>query len=279
MNKFKIFALVFLTIALFASCEKEEADTTKPTITVNAPGDEEVLYTGVDVHFDVDFADDVELKSYKVDIHSNFDGHEHKNPTADSIAWTFQKSWSFDAGLKNSHVHHHEIVIPTEVDGVKLATGDYHFMIYCTDAAGNESYVAIPVEIHEPTDSIEPTVNSVSAPASNQVFTNSQTISISGTVSDDNHLEGLFVAIMAEGSTISQVNATECFAVMMHEHDAVHEQTSYDFSASINVGQAQDNNTTPKPILWTPGNYYLIVKVMDESGNYGYSTQYPIVIQ
>lgn len=279
MNKIKILAMVILAITFFTSCEDEEVDTTKPTITVTGPEEEEVLYTGSDVHFEVDFADDMELKSYKVDIHSNFDGHDHKAPTSDSVAWSFQKSWNFDAGQKNSHVHHHEIVIPTEIDGVKLATGDYHFMIYCTDAAGNESYVAVPVEIHDPIDTIAPIVSSVTAPAPNQIFTANQTISISGTIADNEHLDGLFIAIMHEGATISQVNATDCFAVITHEHDAVHELSNYNFSSSINVGQSTDNNTTPKPITWTPGNYYIIVKAKDESGNYGYSSQYPIVIQ
>jgi len=276
-----LMATMLLSALFFAtSCEKDDKDTQKPIITISAPEENEVLYIGSEIHFEVDFSDDVELKSYKVDIHSNFDGHDHKSAlTDDSVAFTFQKSWNFDAGLKNSHVHHHEIVIPSEIDGKEISQGDYHFMVYCTDAAGNESWVAAPVKILKSTDLDAPTFSNIVAPTNNQVFANGQTITISGTVSDNEHLDGLFVAIMPEGATNEQVNPTDCFAVMLHEHDAVHEQQTYNFTASINVGQLQDNNTTPKNITWTAGNYFLIVKSPDESGNVGFSTQYPIVIE
>jgi len=282
MKNINFFIAIVLLMSAFiiTSCEKDEVDTQKPVITISAPEEHEVLYIGSEIHFEVDFSDDTELKSYKVDIHSNFDGHDHKSiATEDSVAFSFQQSWNFDAGLKNTHIHHHEIVIPLEIDGKEISQGDYHLMVYCTDAAGNENWIAIPVEIMKSADAEAPTFTNIVAPTANQIFANNQIITITGTVSDNEHLDGLFIAIMPEGATNEQVNSTDCFAVMLHEHDAVHELQNYNFTATITVGQVQDNNDPPKNITWTPGNYYIIVKSPDESGNVGFSTQYPIVIQ
>jgi len=281
MKKLKyLTAIMLLTVVLFAtSCEKDEEDTQKPVITIEGPEQNEVLYLGSGIHFEVEFSDDTELKSYKVDIHSNFDGHTDKSTQHDSISWSFQKSWNFDAGQKNALVHHHEIVIPKEYDGKEISQGNYHLMIYCTDAAGNESWIAIPVKIMKSADKIAPTFSKIVAPTTNQVFANGTTIQISGTVSDDNHLDGLFIAIMPENATNEQVDPTNCLAVMVHEHDAVHEKQTYDFTASIVVGQAQDKNNPAKNVTWKPGNYFIIVKSPDESGNVGFSQKYPIVIQ
>jgi len=282
MKNIKYFsAAMLLAVVFFAtSCEKEENDTQKPVITVEGPEQNEVLYIGSGIHLEVEFTDDTELKSYKVDIHSNFDGHTHKSTNSeDTIAWSFQKSWNFDAGQKNAHVHHHEIVVPHEYNGNDISQGIYHFMIYCTDAAGNESWTAVPVKIMKSADKELPTFTGIVAPASNQIFANGQTIAISGTVNDNDALHGLFVAIMPENATNEQVNATECLAVMLHEHDAVDGKQTYNFTTSIQVGQAKDNNNPSKNITWTPGKYFIIVKSTDESENEGFSQKYPIVIQ
>lgn len=271
-----LFSILSIALAL-SSCEKEEVDTVKPVIEVSGPAEDAVLYIGSGIHFEVEFSDDVELKSYKVDIHSNFDGHSHKSLLAEGAEWHFQQSWDFDAGQKNAHVHHHEIVVPEQINGEPIATGNYHFMIYCTDAAGNETWTAVPVEIQESADETAPVFSNMAAPSANRSFSTNDVITISGTVTDNQHLMGVFVAIMPEGATNEQATADDCFAVMLHEH--VHEVSTHNFTASITVGQAQDNNEPAKNITWTAGNYFIIVKSPDESGNVVFSEKYPIVIQ
>jgi len=149
MKKLRYFpAVLLLIVLLFASSCEDDNDTQKPQIIVVSPEQNEVLNIGSEIHFDVDFSDNTELKSYKVDIHNNFEGHTHKRANSgDTVAWSFQKSWSFDAGQKNAHVHHHEIEIPHDYNGMDISQGNYHFMIYCLDAAGNETWVAVPVKI------------------------------------------------------------------------------------------------------------------------------------
>jgi hypothetical protein len=137
------------SFAFITSCSDDDSeDTSKPVIDLHEPADGDTLFIGYDTHLEMDLSDNEKLKSYKVDIHNNFDDHGHTKSTSANEAWTFTKSWDV-SGLKNTHIHHHEIVIPTTVNGSPIAKGKYHFMIYCTDEAGNESYVVRSVVIDE----------------------------------------------------------------------------------------------------------------------------------
>lgn len=145
-RNFVIIPLILVLAIFLSSCEKDK-DTVKPVIELNEPAEGDTLWVGEEVHFEAEFTDDVELKSYKVDIHNDFDGHGHKSSLSDTEPWLYTCSWNFDPGLKNSHVHMHEIVVPAEVNGKPIATGPYHVMVYCTDAAGNESWTVVKVYI------------------------------------------------------------------------------------------------------------------------------------
>lgn len=142
MKKVTLFLIAVVITAFIWSCSKDEdKDTTKPVIELEEPADGDTLFIGYETHLEMELTDDVQLKSYKIDIHSNFDGHNHTKSIAADGAWIYTKSWDV-SGSKNAHVHHHEIEVPATVDGVPIAKGKYHFMVYCTDAAGNESYIA-----------------------------------------------------------------------------------------------------------------------------------------
>lgn len=132
------FSLFLAAIALFLiSCEEEAGDNTKPQIILIEPANDDTLAIGEDIHFEADFSDDVELRSYKIDIHSA-EGHEHKSTLEGEFSYSH--SWELVSGIKETHQHHHEILIPEGVE-----EGKYHFMVYLLDRAGNESWVAIDV--------------------------------------------------------------------------------------------------------------------------------------
>lgn len=129
--------------ALFVSCSdsNSDGDTTKPVISLVEPEEGAALKPGYAIHFEMDLADDVMLGSYKVEIHNNFDGHGHTKAeqaagSEGKVPFAFNRSWDL-SGLKNTHIHHHDILIPANAQ-----EGNYHLMVYCTDAAGNESYIA-----------------------------------------------------------------------------------------------------------------------------------------
>ena len=132
-NKFGIVCLIAISSIFFYSCE--DGDTEKPVINLIEPAEGDVLKIGSDIHFEMELSDNVMLKSYKVEIHSNFDGHVHVRSTNSTVDFTFNKSWNVPQ--KNASVHHHEIEIPDNA-----TPGGYHLVVYCTDVAGNESHVA-----------------------------------------------------------------------------------------------------------------------------------------
>lgn len=135
------FVLSAIMSVSFSACDEDEADTTKPVITLDEPEDGDSLRIGESIHFECDFSDDEALGSYLIEIHNNFDGHGHKISSSqtrgeDTEAFYFKKSYDI-SNLRNTHVHHHDIVIPENA-----TPGAYHLIVYCTDAAGNQAMVA-----------------------------------------------------------------------------------------------------------------------------------------
>ncbi|MGI6793256.1 DUF4625 domain-containing protein [Bacteroides sp. KG68] len=137
-----ISAICLLTGVSFSACNKDDkGDVTPPVIKLTEPeeGDELLIGDKHGVHLEMDLSDDVELKSYRINIHSNFDHHGHEGKTkaaGETVPFSFNKVYDDAKGLKNHHVHNHDIVIPANA-----TPGDYHLMIYCTDAAKNESRI------------------------------------------------------------------------------------------------------------------------------------------
>lgn len=141
----KIYTLSLLAFAfslILTACDSNDADTTRPVIVLDEPEDGAELLIGAGLHFECDFSDDVMLGSYMIEIHSNFDGHSHKAPSRAADEPFFCKQ-SYDlSGLRNTHVHHHDVVIPANA-----TPGTYHLVVYCTDAAGNQTFVAREVAL------------------------------------------------------------------------------------------------------------------------------------
>lgn len=135
---FSAACLLAASSLFLTSCDKDEkADVTKPVIKLNAPKEGAVLKIGSKhgVHLDMDLEDDVMLKSFKIDVHNNFDNHSHTKAGDGTVAFSFNKTYDI-SGKKQHHEHNHDIKIPENAK-----PGKYHLMIYCLDAAGNESMV------------------------------------------------------------------------------------------------------------------------------------------
>ncbi len=160
----KTIYLLALSCVLFAACNDEDGDTTKPVINLIAPANGDTLHIGEGVHLDMELEDDVMLKQYRINIHPNNDGHTHTHAAVLSRAEPdttvyLDQSWLSDdavlsddiSGNKNKDVHHHKIVIPANTK-----PGKYHFMVYCTDAAGNESLATRNIVLATEEDEGEP---------------------------------------------------------------------------------------------------------------------------
>lgn len=152
-----LFILPVLSIA-FLACEKDDVDTSVPTIDIVSPIMEQEFEPHDEIAVQAIFTDNEELKSYKIDIH--FAGeHDHTKKSADSEEghpWTYEKSFDFEAGLKEITISDLLIEVPDSVMGEEgkfepIAHGEYHFGVVCTDVAGNEAhqFVDIIIEAHD----------------------------------------------------------------------------------------------------------------------------------
>ncbi len=159
MKKYYILSVLAIAFSfVFTSCgDDDDVDTIAPVIELDEPEDGDELLIGAGIHFECDFKDDVRLGSYMIEIHSNFDGHSHKvKSRAGEEPFFFKKSYNDISGLRNAHVHHHDVVIPENAQ-----EGNYHLVVYCADAAGNQSLVARDIilshdaEEHHPHDGAE----------------------------------------------------------------------------------------------------------------------------
>lgn len=153
MKKFlSISSVIVLSSIFFTSCLKSDGDidTEKPVIKLNAPVNEEAIEVGSTIHFDMDVSDNIALGSYDIDIHSA-DGHTHTHGVVLSgedhdhdhdhdpenearKTFKYKNSWDDIRGLRNAHIHHHEIAIPEDAK-----RGEYHFVVKVLDAAGNQA--------------------------------------------------------------------------------------------------------------------------------------------
>ena len=125
--------LFILSSFVFIACDDDKGDTERPTINLIVPANGDTLRIGGAVHLDMELSDNEMLASYMIDIHKEDGLHETKAAASGNIL-TDKNKWDV-SGQKNKHVHHHEIIIPGHA-----TEGGYHFMVYCLDAAGNESY-------------------------------------------------------------------------------------------------------------------------------------------
>jgi hypothetical protein len=143
-SKIYIAGICLLTVYsfLFSSCDNDNGDTKKPVINLIEPEEGDSLLIGGDVHFEAEFSDNEMLASYKIEIHNNFDAHGHDlraGNAEETVNFTFVQTYDL-SGKRNADVHHHDIKIPENA-----TPGNYHLMVYCADAAGNESHIAVNV--------------------------------------------------------------------------------------------------------------------------------------
>ncbi|MCJ8497288.1 DUF4625 domain-containing protein [Chryseobacterium salipaludis] len=143
----------FLTLTACRSDEQEQPDTEYPEIVMSPgsfPQQCSVIQIGEKLIFRATFTDNRELGSYSLDIHHNFDHHNHTTETtgcdsepkkAPVNPLTFIKAYDIPSGLRE-YTATTEIDIPANAD-----TGDYHFMIRVTDQEGWQTLKGLSVKI------------------------------------------------------------------------------------------------------------------------------------
>lgn len=145
MKKFK-FIYAFALAGILFSCSDDDnnsvADTVKPTFVITEPTNGETFDAGDEIHVDIDFSDNVELSSYKIDIHFAGDGHTHERNMniSEHIEWDYEATGNLSGKNDNLHLHidiHHD-----------AEDGEYHFGVFAIDKAGNQAVQWIEIDIH-----------------------------------------------------------------------------------------------------------------------------------
>lgn len=246
---------------LFTSCEDDEVEISKPVIGELELGidNSHIAYIGSDMHMQVELLAEGKIDLITIEIHKD-DG------TGDEIEAEFTKY----AGQKNGTFHEH-MDIPAGT-----AAGEYHFQMTVIDQLGNSTTVEEEITLEESDDTKGPVITISSAPEANAEFSNGQSISISGTATDNIAMGGMVVAMVREGGS----EEPDDVIIMLLEYYEDIDEIS--FEATIESGAEYDNQETPELIegdnAWQSGGYYLLVRTWDTLGNITESQQYPIKI-
>jgi len=280
MKTFKLISLIIIS-ALFAfvACNNDDETASAPVISDVELGTNNSLtgYVGSDLHVEATVVAMAKIDYITILIHQEDEDEDKKSASLindeDAEIWEFDSTYTEFNGLKNTTFHKH-IDIPSDI-----AAGDYHFHFTVTDLDGNQTLIEQAIEIKYPEDSIAPEIAIASVPDSTLTFASGETISISGIITDDQALGGLYVGLVSEDQLLEDADANdENTITLLHVHD-FDDPTEYSFNASLTIGAEQDNNITPKDISWASGNYYLLVKCKDAyAGNWKYSAHYPVII-
>ncbi|MBN2775638.1 MAG: DUF4625 domain-containing protein [Prolixibacteraceae bacterium] len=158
MKKYKIQFLMLVLMFFIYSCE-EEGDKENPVIDIgieNAfPQNCDTLYFGEAFTFKVLFTDNVELGSYNIDIHNNFDHHSHSTEVTECSLdpvkepenpFRFIQDFSIADGLREYETNL-SINIPDGNSEGLFDEGDYHFLVNLVDKEGWTSQVGLSIKI------------------------------------------------------------------------------------------------------------------------------------
>jgi hypothetical protein len=265
MQKIKFLTLIAAIITLSISCKKNNVES--PVITDFELGidNSNQGYVGTGTHVEAQVEAEGRIEKIEIHIHPE---------DAPGSTWEEEIEYTDAQGLRNTTFHEH-FDIPADA-----AEGTYHFHFEVYDQEGNVSEIERDLEVSILNDNIMPVVT-VTTPANTdgQTFTTGQTITVEGNISDNIGISGLLVGLVKVSDALDDAAVTyQNSIVLLHTHDFA-EPDDVDFTASIVVGAAQDNNPTPQDITWESTEYYLLVKAPNLGGNgAGYSAHYPVTI-
>ncbi|MBR1401715.1 MAG: DUF4625 domain-containing protein [Prevotella sp.] len=151
---FPITLLLLCALSACSSSDEELRDMNDPEISSEGitamPIDCQVYERGGVIPFNYVFNDNLELGSYNIEIHNNFNHHTHSTTSVDCEQdekkaevnpWVFDQDFTIPSGLR-SFTARHDISIPANVD-----TGDYHFMIRLLDKTGRMKIHSVAIKI------------------------------------------------------------------------------------------------------------------------------------
>lgn len=150
----KYYILIFTIISIgLIACERD-VDDVYPEIDISGtnafPQNCDTIYRGQAFNFIASFSDNVELGSFSLEIHNNFDHHTHSTEAEECDfhedkpavnPWLFLEQYEIPAGSQKYDADV-QISVPSDID-----PGDYHFQIRLTDKEGWQALTGLSVKI------------------------------------------------------------------------------------------------------------------------------------
>lgn len=202
----------------------------------------------------VQFTDNEALNQFKIDIHSNHDGHSHGKTQQALAKWDTLIIGTLSG---NADAIDFSIKIPKG-----YLPGPYHFTVYSLDKNGNESSSNLPLLFKDASDTVAPVVQ-LQMPVANATI--SSPFSVQASISDQ----------LSDGSPASELNRVE---VVLKSLNSQEEFEVVDFNAvQLSGGPTLYDPSTGAlnisnldvPSGASSGNYTLILMVFDAYFNLG----------
>ena len=243
-------ALVVLLAISVQSCKKDDVDAEAPKI-VEFSVDNTTVAAGNEIHADLNFTDNEALKSYKIDIHDNFDGHSHGKV---GQRWSYQEIVEISG---KDFVDHKHVDVPADA-----FSGPYHFTLYVLDAEGNQSeFSEVDLVI---TNNSMPVISltNLDADEENHV-SKGTTLALEGTITDTDGIDEIVIELKEAGHD--------------HEHGKKEEDPLYDLDLDLGGSVNSYDLSTITPSIDIPssaesGDYELVIRVKDTAGNFAVAT-------
>lgn len=259
----KVAAIAATLLVTSCNRDNDEVELPVPVISKMEIGvrNSKIAYNGSDLHLGAEIDAAAKIKTVKVEIDRDNGSEVVVNKTYDGFA-----------GLLNTHFHEH-VDIPAAAK-----PGSYHFRFSVTDMQGKTTVLADNIEIQKNSDTQAPTITVSQSPASSQVFNNGESITVSGTVKDNVGVGGYLVALVrADDTKVSETS------VIIMDLKYLQDVAEANFNSKINVGATYDNQSTPVAIkgenAWMSGDYYILVRSWDVSGNVTNTEKFPLKIK
>lgn len=140
----------FLGLLFFgSSCNENIIDDQKPEIDISFesafPLNCDTLYFGDTLSVKIKFTDNVELGTFSIEIHDNFDHHSHTteinncslSPKKEPVnPFYFLQDFTIPDDNPREFISDLQILVPSKNQQGNFDEGDYHFFISLTDKEG-----------------------------------------------------------------------------------------------------------------------------------------------
>lgn len=162
-----------------------------------------------------------------------------------------------------------------------VTLGEYTCKITVMDKLNRETSIEAKFKVIKPTDKEKPEMDITKIPTPYETFESNDRIIVGGTITDNEGLKNILVSLVRFDKEIKDEDISTKNAITLFNSSEFDRPTSHLFEAYIIVGVDKDNNNPARDLTskdWYPGEYYILIRCEDKSGNISFSRHHPIQI-